>query len=82
MNQRERTSTEQAYRNAAVAQREISAGNTNGNAILEQLQQVGVTQAAINVNGDWASTSAKIDVRRDPCGDATACPRRPRAVAE
>ena len=59
LNQRERTSTEQAYRNAAIAQREISSGNANGNAIIDQLQQNGVTQAAVNINGDWTTASAK-----------------------
>jgi two-component system, OmpR family, sensor histidine kinase MtrB len=60
INQRERTSTEQAYRNARVAQREINAGgNSSANSIIDRLQQVGVTQAAINVDGAWASPSAK-----------------------
>ena len=59
INQRERTSTDQAYRNARVAQREISAGNTSANAIIDRLQQVGVAQAAINIDGAWASPSAK-----------------------
>jgi two-component system, OmpR family, sensor histidine kinase MtrB len=59
LNQRESTSTDQAYRNARVAQREISAGKTSANAIIERLQQVGVSQAAINVDGAWASPSAK-----------------------
>jgi two-component system sensor histidine kinase MtrB len=59
INQRERTSTELAYRNARVAQREISAGNTSANSIIDRLQQVGVSQAAINVDGAWASPSAK-----------------------
>ncbi len=59
INQRERTSTEQAYRNARVAQREISASNTSANTIIDRLQQVGVNQAAINVDGAWASPSAR-----------------------
>jgi two-component system sensor histidine kinase MtrB len=59
INQRERTGTEQAYRNARVAQREINAGNSSANSIIDRLQQVGVTQTAINVDGAWASPSAK-----------------------
>ncbi len=59
LNQRERTSTEQAYRNARVAQREISTGNTSANTIIDRLQQVGVAQTAINIDGAWASPSAK-----------------------
>ena len=59
INQRERTSTEQSYKDARVAQREISAGNSTANAIIDRLQQVGVQQAAININGAWASPSAK-----------------------
>jgi two-component system, OmpR family, sensor histidine kinase MtrB len=59
INQRERTSTEQAYRNAGVAQREISSGNTSANAIIERLHQAGVTQEAINSDGAWASPSAQ-----------------------
>jgi two-component system, OmpR family, sensor histidine kinase MtrB len=59
INQRERTSTEQAYKDARVAQREISAGNSTANAIIDRLQEVGVSQAAINVDGAWATTSAK-----------------------
>ena len=59
INQRERTSTEQAYKNAGVAQREISAGNSSATAVIDRLQQVGVSQAAINVAGAWASPSAK-----------------------
>jgi two-component system sensor histidine kinase MtrB len=61
LNQRERTSTEQAYRNARVAQREISTGTTSANAIIDRLQQVGVAQAAINIEGAWASPSAKFN---------------------
>lgn len=59
INQRERTGTEQAYRNARVAQREINAGNSSPNSIIDRLQQAGVTQTAINVDGVWASPSAK-----------------------
>ncbi|MEA3183724.1 MAG: two-component system, OmpR family, sensor histidine kinase MtrB [Ilumatobacteraceae bacterium] len=59
LNQRERSSTDQAYRNARVAQREISTANTSANTIIAGLQQAGVTQAAININGAWASPSAK-----------------------
>ena len=59
INQRERTSTEQAYNNARVAQREISASNTTANTIFDRLQQVGVNRAAINVDGAWASASAR-----------------------
>jgi signal transduction histidine kinase len=61
INQREQTSTEQAYRNARVAQRELTAGSSNSsaNAIIDQLQQVGVSQAAINIDGEWSSPSAK-----------------------
>jgi two-component system sensor histidine kinase MtrB len=59
LNQREASSTELAYRNARVAQREISAGNTSANAIIDRLQQVGVAQAAIYTDGAWASHSAK-----------------------
>ncbi len=61
INQRERTSTDQAYRNARVAQREISAGNTTATTIIDRLQQVGVSQAAINIDGAWASPSAKFN---------------------
>ncbi|HSB84841.1 MAG TPA: HAMP domain-containing sensor histidine kinase [Ilumatobacteraceae bacterium] len=60
LNQRERTSTEQAYVHAAVAQREILTGTTSANAISLRLQQVGVSQAAINMDGAWASPSAKV----------------------
>jgi signal transduction histidine kinase len=59
LNQRERTSTEQAYRNARVAQRELSADNSSPNAIIDRLQQVGVSQAVINIDGAWASPSAR-----------------------
>jgi signal transduction histidine kinase len=59
LNQREASSTELAYRNARVAQREISAGNTSANGIIDRLQQVGVAQAAIYIDGAWASHSAK-----------------------
>jgi signal transduction histidine kinase len=61
LNQRERTSTEQAYVHAAVAQREISTGTTSANAIIARLQQIGVSQAAINIDGAWASPSAKFN---------------------
>ena len=59
LNQRERTSTEQAYRNARVAQREISTSNTSTNGIIDRLTQVGVGKAAIYVDGAWGSPSAK-----------------------
>ena len=59
LNQRERTSTEQAYRNATIVQREISTGNTSATTIIDRLQQVGVGQVAINIDGAWASPSAK-----------------------
>ncbi len=59
VNQRERNSTLQAYRDASIVQREISTGNTSANTIIDRLQQVGVGQLAININGAWASPSAK-----------------------
>lgn len=59
LNQRERSSTEQAYRDASIVQREISTGNTSANTIIDRLQQVGVGQLAINIDGAWASPSAK-----------------------
>ena len=77
LNQRERTSTVQAYKNASVAQREISAGNTNANAIIDRLQQVGVTQAAINIDGTWASPSAKFTSDVIPDSDADQGDQRP-----
>ncbi len=42
---RERTSTEQAYRNARVAQREISTGNTTANSIIDVDLDAGVATA-------------------------------------
>jgi two-component system, OmpR family, sensor histidine kinase MtrB len=60
INQRERTSAEQAYRNARVAQRELTAGNSNANAIIDRLLEVGVPQALINIDGAWASPSARL----------------------
>jgi two-component system, OmpR family, sensor histidine kinase MtrB len=59
INQRERTSTEQAYKNASIAQREIGSGNSTANGVIVRLQQIGVQQAAINIDGAWFSPSAK-----------------------
>jgi two-component system, OmpR family, sensor histidine kinase MtrB len=61
INERERTSTAQGYRDAQVAQREISSGNTNANSIIARLQQVGVSQVAINADGAWSSPSGKFN---------------------
>lgn len=59
INQRDRAGIEQAYRNARVAQREISTGNTSANSIIERLHQIDVNRVAINADGAWASSSAR-----------------------
>jgi signal transduction histidine kinase len=59
INQRDRDGIEQAYRNARVAQREISTGNASANSIIERLHQIDVNRVAVNADGAWASSSAK-----------------------
>jgi signal transduction histidine kinase len=59
LNQRDRAGIEQAYRNARVAQREVDSGNASANSIIEQLHQLDVNRVAINLDGAWASSSAR-----------------------
>jgi two-component system, OmpR family, sensor histidine kinase MtrB len=61
VSQRERSGTEQAYRNAQIVQNELAGGGATPGEVINRLQALGVTRSAINVNGAWASSSARFD---------------------
>lgn len=59
VNQRDRAGVEQAYRNAQVAQNELSATAPSAETAVERLRSLGVQQFAINYRGTWSGGSAK-----------------------
>jgi len=58
VNQRDRDSIDQAYRNAQVAQNELSANNPSANPAIQRLQALGVARFAINYRGAWGIGSS------------------------
>ena len=61
VSQRERSATEQAYRNAQIAQNELTGSNTSAGEVISRLRALGATRSAINVGGAWASSSTGFD---------------------
>ncbi|MDO8362016.1 MAG: HAMP domain-containing sensor histidine kinase [Actinomycetota bacterium] len=59
VNQRDKSGIAQAYRNAQVAQNELSANNPSAQAAMDRLQSLGVATFAINYRGKWSTSSAK-----------------------
>ncbi len=59
VNQRDRSGIAQAYRNAQVAQNELSTNNPSADAAVERLQSLGVAGFAINYRGAWSASSAR-----------------------
>lgn len=59
LTQRDRASVEQAYRDAQVAQLELSAENSTPQSVIDRLQSLGVAPAAINSRGTWVRSSAR-----------------------
>jgi len=60
VNQRDRSGIDQAYRNAQVAQNELSANNPSAQPAMDRLQSLGVATFAINYRGKWSTSSAKV----------------------
>ena len=58
VNQRDRDSVDQAYRNAQVAQNELTANNPSANPAIQRLQALGVGRFAINYRGAWGIGSS------------------------
>ena len=59
INQRDEAGIEQAYRNAQVAQNELSANNPSAEAAVARLRSLGVARFAINYRESWSASSAK-----------------------
>jgi len=59
VNQRDKAGIEQAYRNAQVAQNELSANNPSSEAAVARLRSLGVARFAINYRESWSASSAK-----------------------
>jgi signal transduction histidine kinase len=57
--ERDRAALEQAYRNAQVAQNELSTNNPSASAALERLRSLGVSRFAINYRGAWSAPTAQ-----------------------
>jgi hypothetical protein len=57
--ERDRAALEQAYRNAQVAQNELSTNNPSASAALERLRSLGVSRFAINYRGTWSAPTAQ-----------------------
>jgi signal transduction histidine kinase len=55
--QRDNASVEQAYRNAQVAQDELSSNNPSASTAMDRLQSLGVSRFAINYRGNWTASS-------------------------
>jgi len=53
VNQRDSAGIEQAYRNAQVAQNELSANNPSAKPAIDRLTALGVARFAINYRGTW-----------------------------
>ncbi len=58
VNQRDKAGIEQAYRNAQVAQNELSANNPLAKAAIDRLNALGVARFAINYRGTWGIGSS------------------------
>ncbi len=59
VNQRDKAGIVQAYRNAQVAQNELSTNNPSADAAVQRLQSLGVALFAVNYRGAWSASSAK-----------------------
>lgn len=59
INQRDEAGIEQAYRNAQVAQNELSSNNPSAEAAVARLRSLGVARFAINYRESWSASSAK-----------------------
>lgn len=58
VNQRDTAGIEQSYRNAQVAQNELSANNPSAKPAIDRLNALGVARFAINYRGTWSSGSS------------------------
>ncbi len=59
VNQRDKTGIYQAYRNAQVAQNELSTNNPSAAAAIDRLQSLGVSRFAIIYRGVWSAPTAQ-----------------------
>lgn len=59
VNQRERAATEQAYRNAQVAQNELATPNASATSVTNRMQAYGVTRFAIRRGDTWIAPSTQ-----------------------
>lgn len=74
--QRDRSGVEQAYRNAQVAQNELTAPDATAEAVVGRLLDLGVSRTAIYDNGSWASSATSFG------RDAVPTPLRQRVVVD
>ncbi len=59
VSQRELAATEQAYKNAQVAQNELRTANPTAASVTKRMQAYGVTRFAINDAGNWIAPTTK-----------------------
>ncbi len=59
VSQRELSATEQAYKNAQVAQNELRTANPTAASVTDRMQAYGVTRFAINDGGTWIAPTTK-----------------------
>jgi len=59
LTERDRAAVEQAYRNAQVAQNELSSNNPSAAAAIDRLGSLGVSRFAINYRGAWSAPAAQ-----------------------
>lgn len=59
VSQREQSATEQAYKNAQVAQNELRTANPTAASVTDRMQAYGVTRFAINDEGNWIAPTTK-----------------------
>ena len=58
VNQRDKAGTEAAYRNAQIAQNELSTNNPTAKLAIDRLTALGVSRFAINYRGSWGIGSS------------------------
>lgn len=59
LSQRDRSSIDQAYRDAQIAQNELVSASATASSVIERLRALGVTRSAVYVHGTWARSSSR-----------------------
>lgn len=59
LSQRDRSSIEQGYRNAQIAQNDLVSGARTATSAIERLRSLGVSRSAVFVHDTWARSSSR-----------------------